>query len=187
MPKSRVISRIIYLVATFAGRLPLEKASRPPRGIVGFVSKIFNRYCQLFQFEPIERMAITPAGLIRGWVSSTWRMARVVVPTLAVGGVVAGAIVTFLPNLFSNNVIGILLAAGLGTILMISTWTEIPVAAILAAQGLTGPAAALLVTLPVISLPCLIIFGGALGSGKVPLLVGLVTFVFGVIAGVLFL
>ena len=132
-------------------------------------------------------MTVTPAGVIRGWVSSTWRMAKVVVPTLAVGGVVAGIIVTFVPGVLRNDVVGVLLAAGLGTILMISTWTEIPVGAILAAQGLTGPAAALLITLPAISLPCLIIFGGALGSGRVSLLVGLTTFVFGVIAGVLFM
>jgi uncharacterized membrane protein YraQ (UPF0718 family) len=114
-------------------------------------------------------------------------MAQVVIPTLAVGVVLAGVIITFVPDAFGNDFLGILLAASLGTILMISTWTEIPVAAILAAQGLTGPAAALLVTLPVISLPCLIIFGGALGSGRVSLLLGLITFASGMIAGLLFM
>jgi uncharacterized membrane protein YraQ (UPF0718 family) len=176
-----------YLVATLAGRLPLKEASEPPRGIVGFVSRVFNRYCTLFQFEPVDMVAMTPAGLIRRWGWSTWRMAQVVVPTLAVGGVVAGVIVTFVPDAFGNDFLGILLAASLGTILMISTWTEIPVAAILAAQGLTGPAAALLVTLPVISLPCLVIFGGALGSGRVSLLLGLITFAAGVVAGLVFM
>lgn len=176
-----------YLVATLAGRLPAEEALQPPGRIVGFFWWVFNRYCLLFQFESMDRMEMTPGGLILGWVSGTWRVAKVVVPTLAVGGMVAGAIVTFLPAVFANNVVGVMLAAGLGTVLMISTWTEIPVAVILAGQGLSGPAAALLVTLPVISLPCLLIFGGALRSGRVALLLGLATFAFGVIAGLLFM
>ena len=176
-----------YLVAIFAGRLPLEEAPASPRGIVGFVSRVFNRYSMLFQFEPKGGVVRSPAELIRSWLSSTWRITKVVIPTLAVGGVVAGIIVTFVPAVFRNDVAGVLLASGLGTIFMIATWTEIPVAAILAAQGLTGPAAALLMTLPVVSLPCLIIFGGAIRGGKVPLLLGMITFVFGVIAGLVFM
>jgi uncharacterized membrane protein YraQ (UPF0718 family) len=177
-----------YVVTNFAGRLPLEETpASPPGGIAGFVSRAFNRYSMLFQFEPEGGMVRSPAELIRSWLSSTWRIAKVVIPTLAGGGVVAGIIVTFVPTVFRNDVAGILLASGLGTIFMIATWTEIPVAAILAAQGLTGPAAALLMTLPVVSLPCLIIFGGALRSGRVPLLLGLITFVFGTLAGLLFL
>lgn len=59
-----------YLVATLAGRLPAEEALRPPGRIVDFASRVFNRYCLLFQFEPMERMAMTPLGLILGWVSA---------------------------------------------------------------------------------------------------------------------
>ncbi len=176
-----------YMVATFAGRPPLEGASAHPCGITGFVTRVFNRYATLFQFEPKGGVVRSPAELIRSWLLSTWSIAKVVIPILAVGGVVAGIIVTFVPAVFRNDVAGILLASGLGTIFMIATWTEIPVAAILAAQGLTGPAAALLMTLPVVSLPCLIIFGGAVRGGKIPLLLGLITFAFGVIAGLVFM
>lgn len=175
-----------YLVTTFAGRFPLKEAPQPPRGIGGFVSRVLNRYTMLFQFEP-KGVVRSPAELIRSWLSGTVRIAKVMIPTLAVGGVVAGLIVTFVPAVFTNDVTGVLLASGLGTIFMIATWTEIPVAAILAAQGLTGPAAALLITLPVVSLPCLIIFGGALRGGRVPLLLSLSTFAFGVLAGLVFL
>ncbi len=70
---------------------------------------------------------------------------------------------------------------------MVATWTEIPVAAVLAAQGLTGPAAALLITLPVVSLPGILIFGVALGNSRVPLLLGAVAFGLGVIAGWMFM
>lgn len=175
-----------YLVVPLAGRFPLKGIPQSPQRIVGLVSRVLNRYTMLFQFEP-KGVVKSPAGLIRSWLSGTVRIARVLIPTLAVGGVLAGLIVTFVPAVFTNDVIGILVASGLGTIFMIATWTEIPVAAILAAQGLTGPAAALLITLPVVSLPCLIIFGGALRGWRVPLLLFLSTFVFGVLAGLVFL
>ncbi|GBC85146.1 hypothetical protein HRbin11_01591 [bacterium HR11] len=177
-----------YLVATVAARLPWRVASDVPlRGIGGLVASLLNRYSRLLRFEPVGELAVTPVGLIRAWLWSTWRVARVVVPLLMVGSLGAGAIVAFVPSVFTNTVPGILLAAGLGTVLMVATWTEIPVAAVLAARGLTGPAAALLITLPVVSLPCLLIFGVALGNSRVPLLLGAVTFGLGVIAGWMFM
>jgi hypothetical protein len=175
------------LAGAAAGRPLPTPAHRPRRALVDLVARLFNRYCALFQFEAVDRTAPTPAGLILAWVVNAWRMTTVVVPTLVVGSVVAGAIVTFVPAAFTNDLSGVLLASALGTILMISTWTEIPVVAILAAQGLTGPAAALLMTLPAVSLPCLVIFGGALGSARVSTLVGAATFASGVVAGLLFL
>lgn len=175
-----------YLAAGLAGRVAAEAPSEP-RGVVGFLTRVFNRYCALFQIDPVSEKALTPAGLIAAWTSGAWRVARVIVPTLAVGSVLGGAVVTFFPFAFENDVLGVVLAAAFGTLLMVSTWTEIPVASVLASQGLTGPAAALLITLPVVSLPCLIILGGALAGGRVPVVLGLATFAFGAIAGLLFL
>ncbi len=54
-------------------------------------------------------------------------------------------------------------------------------------QGATGPAAALLLTLPAVSLPSLAIVAGALGSYRVPLVLGTVVFVAGALAGLAFL
>jgi hypothetical protein len=70
---------------------------------------------------------------------------------------------------------------------MIPTWTEIPVAQKLIENGFLGPAAAMLVTLPAISLPCLLIFGGSMGNFKTAFLLGLTTFTFGVAMGLMFL
>lgn len=177
-----------YLVAAVAGRPTRPVVGSPPLlGAGGFLTRLFGRYSRLFRFEPVGDSAATPAGLVRAWLQSTGRVARVVVPFLVVGSLVAGVLGTFVPSVFTNDLRGVLWAAGLGTVLMVATWTEIPVAAILAAQGLTGPAAAFLVTLPVVSLPCLLIFGGALGNGRVPLLLGAVTFGMGVVAGWLFM
>ncbi len=176
-----------YMAAVLAERLPKEDEQQPPGRILSFVYRVFNRYCNLFQIESMDRSYPTPISIIRGWMSNSWSAAKVVVPTLLLGGILAGIVVVFLPMVFSNNVGGVLLASFLGTPLMIATWTEIPVASVLASQGLSGPAAALLVTLPVVSLPCLLIFGGALRSGKIAALLGLATFLFGVTAGLLFM
>lgn len=174
-------------VAAIAGRLPRRVASNPPRGVGRLLTRGFGRYSQLLRFEPPRGVAVTPAGVIRAWLESTWRVSRVAVPLLGVGALVAGTVVTFVPSALTNDVRGILWAAGLGTLLMVATWTEIPVAAVLAAQGLTGPAAALLVSLPVVSLPCLLIFGAALKDWRIPVLLGTVTFGLGVVAGLVFL
>jgi len=79
------------------------------------------------------------------------------------------------------------LAAAGGTLLMISTWSEIPMALQLIESGFNGPAAALLVVLPPVSLPCLMLLGGALGRFRmVAVLAGAIALV-GVVVGLLFL
>ncbi|MBI2858650.1 MAG: permease, partial [Chloroflexi bacterium] len=51
----------------------------------------------------------------------------------------------------------------------------------------TSPAAALLLTLPAVSIPCLAVLGGATRSLKVPLLLGAAVMLAGIIAGLMFL
>lgn len=182
-----------YLAAHLGERTPREdnpqtKGGQPgPGRFLLSVSRVFNPYCHLFQFEPLEQSRPTPAGVIAGWASNSWRAAKVVVPTLLIGALLAGIVAVFLPTAFTNNAAGVALASLLGTLFMIATWTEIPVASVLAGQGLSGPAAALLVTLPAVSLPCLLIFGGALRGARIAFLLGLATFLFGLTAGLLFL
>lgn len=191
----RIAGGILFVIAIalLAARLG-EKGSRageaphaPPGAFFGLLTRLFNRYCNLFHFEAAGQAVQAPAGLISSWLTNSWREFKVVYPTMIAGGLVAGAIVTFFPAVFSNDAAGVIRSAVLGTLLMVGTWTEIPVASVLAGQGLSGPAAALLVTLPTVSLPCLLIFGGALRSARLTLLLGLATCLFGVLAGLAFL
>lgn len=175
-----------YLAACLADRAPREDNHRPPTRFFVLLSKVFNPYCNLFHFETPATSNPTPAGIIATWASNSWRAAKVAIPSLLVGAVLAGVAAVFLPATFTNTPAGVALASLLGTLFMIATWTEIPVAGVLAAQGLTGPAAALLVTLPAVSLPCLLVFGGALRSARIAAALGLATFIFGVAAGLLF-
>lgn len=81
----------------------------------------------------------------------------------------------------------VLAATAIGTLFMVPTWTEIAVALPLIEKGLTGPAAALILALPAVSLPSLVIFGAALRSWRIPALLAVVVFLSGAIAGALFL
>ncbi|OGO23410.1 MAG: hypothetical protein A2Z28_06780 [Chloroflexi bacterium RBG_16_51_9] len=153
-----------------------------------WASKMLSAYSRLFNFERLfsEAAADSPTALISNWMSMTWKLARVMVPILLVGSILAVYIVQLMPQT-SNSLIGVLTTALFGTLLMVPTWTEIPLAAGLVNNGLTGIAAAALITLPAVSIPCLSVLAGALNNIKVTLILGLSVLVAGVIAGIIFL
>ena len=129
----------------------------------------------------------TPSQLIGAWLHASGRIALVLVPTLWVWSVIASAIFQALPSAFGNNLTSVVLSAVVGTFFMISTWSEIPMALQLIQSGFTGPAAALLVVLPAISLPCMMLLGGALQRFRVVALLSIGVMIVGIAAGALFL
>lgn len=153
-----------------------------------FFTKLTAFYARLFHFENLfsSKTIGSPGMLISTWLKTSWNLGKIVVPILFVGSSITSAIFMALPSP-ENNVWGVLIASAAGTILMIPTWTEIPVAGTLISNGLNGPAAAMLLTLPAVSIPCLLIVGGAAGSSRVALFLGLATFITGIIAGLAFL
>ncbi|MBI4201621.1 MAG: permease [Chloroflexi bacterium] len=161
-----------------------------PRGRVGqvFLSWM-NGYCQLFHVEEMmkERRTDTPAAFIASWFSVTKRLALLLVPTLFILSLVTSAIIQMLPSAFGNNLPSVAIAAVAGTLLMVSTWTEIPVAQQMLQAGFSGPAATLLVVLPPVSLPCLMLLGGALANLRAVALLGLTVAALGAVVGVAFL
>lgn len=70
---------------------------------------------------------------------------------------------------------------------MISTWSEIPIALQLIQSGIAGPAAALLVVLPAISLPCVMLLGGSLRRFRMIVLLSVGVMIVGIVAGAMFL
>ena len=86
-----------------------------------------------------------------------------------------------------NNFAGVGLAAAAGTIFMISTWSEIPIALQFIGAGLPGPAAALLVVLPAVSLPCMGILAGAFQRLAIVLWLAAAVMILGVAVGTLFI
>jgi len=204
---TRVVAGIVlsigvtYGVARLAERWPgavkveltdiAPGAARPSRwrALSAWISRWVNRYMGVFNVDTLvrDRKIDTPAALVNTWLYASIRLGLVLVPTLFIWGILAAAIVQILPSAFGNNLPSVVLAAIAGTLLMISTWTEIPVALQLIQSGFTGPAATLLVVLPSVSMPCLMLLGGSLGKFRVVVLLGLAVVIAGIVAGVLFL
>jgi uncharacterized membrane protein YraQ (UPF0718 family) len=163
-----------------------------PRGrriMSGFLSAWSDRYTRLFKVDVlVEQSRLETVGaIVTAWCRASLSLAVVLVPTLFVWSVVTAGIVQLLPSAFGNNLTSVVLAAITGTLLMISTWTEIPVALQLIESGLTGPAATLLVVLPPLSLPCVMLLGGSLGRFGSVVVLAFAVMVSGIVAGIIFL
>jgi uncharacterized membrane protein YraQ (UPF0718 family) len=181
---------VTYLVARVADRW--DGAARSTVGMVpasGWLHRAGRLYMRLFDLGRIigDRRLETPSQLVGAWLSASGRIALVLVPTLWAWSVIASALFAALPPPFGNNLASVVLAAVVGTFFMISTWSEIPMALQLIQSGFTGPAAALLVVLPAISLPCMMLLGGALQRFRVVALLSLGVMIVGIAAGALFL
>jgi uncharacterized protein len=160
---------------------------RTPRA--GWIERLESIYLGLFDLDRIigRRGVETPAQLIGAWLHASGRIALVLVPTLWLWSVIASAIFQTLPSAFGNNLASVVLSAVVGTFFMISTWSEIPMALQLIQSGFTGPAAALLVVLPAISLPCMMLIGGSLQRFRVVAILSIGVMIVGIAAGALFL
>ena len=153
-------------------------------------SRTFSRfYLGLLDFDRLvaDRNLETPSGLIGAWLYASGRIALVLVPTLWVWSVIAAAVFQTLPSAFGNNLPSVLLSAIGGTLFMISTWSEIPMALQLIEASINGPAAALLVVLPAVGLPCMMLLGGSLQRFRMVALLSVAVMIVGIVAGAMFL
>lgn len=180
---------VTYAVSYLAERWDRTGESRNQRPLNPRVSRWLDLYYRIFDLEGMvrERPLNTPGDLVSAWLFVSGRIALILVPTLWLWSVATAAIVQALPSTFGNNLPSVVSAAIAGTLLMVSTWTEIPVALQMIQAGYTGPAATLLVVLPPVSLPCLMLLAGSLGRYRVVVLLGLAVAVAGIITGVVFL
>lgn len=180
---------ITYGVSLIAARWVTGGEAEARRGkLFEWSSKVLGAYSRLFHFERLfsEGAIDSPAILISNWLGMAWRLAKVVIPLFIVFSVLAVYIVQAMPA-SGNNIIGVAVTAIFATLLMVPTWTEIPLAVGLINNGLTGIAAVVLITLPAVSLPCLFIIAGAVRSLKVALILGFSVLLAGILAGIIFL
>ncbi|MBN1386092.1 permease [Candidatus Woesearchaeota archaeon] len=126
------------------------------------------------------------------WLNETWNFSKLILPLLFAGVFIAGFIMPLLPegiitNLVgSNTVTGNLIASIFGALMYFSTLTEIPILQALMAKGMhSGPALALLLAGPSLSLPNMLVVRGVLGTKKTAVYVGLVI-IYSAIAGMIF-
>ena len=127
----------------------------------------------------------------RGWTLATWDFAKQILPLLVIGIVVAGfllgsthdgkTIAGVIPNEWisslvgGNSVFSNFFASIVGAFMYFATLTEVPIVQGLLAAGMgKGPALALLLAGPALSLPNMLVIKGIIGTQKTVIYVCLV-------------
>lgn len=127
-----------------------------------------------------------PADLLSAWLRLSGRVAVILIPSMILGTLVAAVLWGFWPKDLGDGPLAVLLAAVLGTLLMVSTWSEIPLALQMLEQGLHGPAAAVLIALPAVNLASLWLIARSTGQWKLAVGLGGAVMVSALGAGLLF-
>lgn len=125
----------------------------------------------------------TPESENREWILSSWGFTKQIVPLLAIGVVIAGFLLgsthddTSIPGVIpnewvtwlvgGNSLFANLFASIIGAFMYFATLTEVPILQGLIASGMgKGPALALLLAGPSLSLPNMLVIRGVIGTQK---------------------
>jgi uncharacterized membrane protein YraQ (UPF0718 family) len=177
------------------------------------VSAVTRYYPQLFTTIFDLRFYITGALLgvlilllltwfrrseLADWVNVTWGFAKQILPLLFIGVLVAGFLLgrpgheALVPNTWvkylvgGNSIRANLLSSVSGALMYFATLTEVPILQGLMGSGMgKGPALALLLSGPALSLPSILVLRHIMGTQKMLVYVGLVV-VFSTMAGMVY-
>jgi uncharacterized membrane protein YraQ (UPF0718 family) len=133
-----------------------------------------------------------------GWVEATWSFMKQIFPLLGIGVLAAGFLLgrpghpALIPEHYIQALVGgnslwaNLFASVSGALMYFATLTEIPILQGLLGAGMgKGPALALLLAGPALSLPNMLVIGGVLGAKKTGVFV-IIIVALSTIAGVLY-
>jgi uncharacterized membrane protein YraQ (UPF0718 family) len=134
----------------------------------------------------------------KSWVESTWGFMKQIFPLLAGGVLVAGFMLgrpghpALLPEQWIQSLLGgnslwaNLIAAVAGALMYFATLTEVPILQGLLGAGMgKGPALALLLAGPALSLPNMLVIGSVMGAKKTATFCGIIV-IMSTIAGMLY-
>lgn len=166
--------------------LPDWETSRWWQKPLALLARAVSQACQLEVAGGGEPPG-SPAEAIERQFRLSWAIGRLVLPVLLFGYLAAGTLAVLLPTLSEqgHGAGTVVLAAFLGTLLMIPTAVEIPSALALTQAGFPALAIVLLVTLPPVSLPSLLVIGSSVGSYRSMLVLGGLVCLLGLAAGLL--
>lgn len=175
----------VALVAASAAALAVALPGQPQFAVAAGVVGL----CVVAALQP---------GAGQDWFEQTWGFVKLILPLLLVGVLVAGFLLGrpghegLIPSAWvaaavgSNSVASSAFAAIAGALMYFATLTEIPITQALLGAGMgKGPALALLLAGPALSLPNMLVIRGFLGTQKTLVYVGLVV-VMATVTGVLY-
>ncbi len=168
---------------------------------VAFLSIIFPHQPMIpFAAAVVGLSAITSRkeGEAGEWFAATWGFAKQILPLLFFGVLIAGALLGrpgqegLIPNAWVEWAVGgnsfraNFLASVFGAFMYFATLTEVPILQGLIGSGMgKGPALALLLAGPALSLPNMLVLRGIMGTKKTAVFVGLVV-VMATISGLIY-
>jgi len=131
-------------------------------------------------------------GEIIEWLKETLHFTRLIIPWLLVGVFVAGILTVVIPQsvvsqyVGGNSILANFIASFFGALMYFATLTEVPIVKAFMDLGMgKGPALALLLAGPSLSLPAMFVLRKIMGTGKMLTYVGLVV-VMATITGYIF-
>lgn len=198
--------RSLWQYAVYFGSMVLALiflAWGKPAQPVGFFSAVYEVHWYLAAaclavLAVILKLWFTKEELVE-WVDSTWGFAKQIFPLLLAGVMAAGFLMGrpredtgIIPAKYiavlvgGNSLAANFLASLVGALMYFATLTEIPILQGLLGNGMgKGPALALLLAGPALSLPSMIVIGRVLGAKKTAVYIGLVA-VMSTLAGVVY-
>ena len=162
-------------------------------GAVGILATVYffgdnHQLVFLLSVAVISVILFISKGEAGDWLESTWSYAKLIMPLLALGVFVSGFLLGspenpngLIPNEWisalvgGNSLFSNFFASVVGAFMYFATLTEVPILQGLLSSGMgKGPALALLLAGPALSLPSMLVIKSVIGTEKTALYVGLV-------------
>ena len=200
--KARTLTQDALFMLTMVLILVFAAFARPGAGESGLWSVIFAAKWYITALL-LTVLALMLKSWFRGdersnWVQSTWGFMKQIFPLLAGGVLVAGFMLGrpghealipehYIQSLVGGNSLGAnLFASVAGALMYFATLTEIPILQGLLGSGMgQGPALALLLAGPALSLPNMLVIGGVMGVKKTAVFCAIIV-VLSTVAGMLY-
>ena len=176
--------------------------AKPQSGETGLWSLVFSMKWYLSGFLLLSLSAMLMKWFkkneLKGWVSASIGFAHQILPLLLIGVIVAGVLLGrpgeegLIPSwviakaVGGNSLLANFFASIVGAFMYFATLTEVPILQGLIGSGMgKGPALALLLAGPALSLPNMLVIRGVLGTKKTVVYVSLVV-IMATISGIIF-
>lgn len=200
--KGRTLLQDTLYMLTMVLILVFAAFARPDKGSTGLWPAIFNAkwYITITLLIMLALMlkAWFTKDECKSWVDSTWGFIKQIFPLLGAGVLVAGFMLgrpghpALIPEQYiqilvgGNSLSANLFASISGAIMYFATLTEVPILQGLLGAGMgKGPALALLLAGPALSLPNMLVIGGVMGVKKTATFCGIIV-IMSTIAGMIY-